>query len=247
MSPSLPRRRAVMDVHIRPLRREDISRVSEIERQAFPTLWPATPFKRELENRRAKYLVAMDTSSLPEAHREQEAVPAPPPDLASGGLLSRVLVGLRTRLTNGVPDPSVGPEAESIVGFLGLWFMADEAHITAVAVSESWRGRGVGELLIIGCLELAMARGSSVVSLEARVSNHVAQSLYLKYGFEKVGIRKAYYTDNREDATIMTTTPIRTEQYQARFRRLKECYMERYGELTIRLGEGEEAAVDPPK
>ena len=235
-----------MDVHIRPLRREDISRVSQIERQAFPTLWPATPFKRELENRRAKYLVAMDTNSLAETHHGREAVPALPPDPASGGLLGRVLDGLKARLTNGVPDPAAGPEAESIVGFLGLWFMADEAHITAVAVSESWRGRGVGELLIIGCLELAMARGSSVVSLEARVSNHVAQSLYLKYGFEKVGIRKAYYTDNREDATIMTTSPINTEQYQARFRRLKECYMERYGELTIRLGEGEGAAVDPP-
>ncbi len=231
-----------MDVHIRPLRREDISRVSQIERQAFPTLWPATPFKRELENRRAKYLVAMDTSYLPEANHDREAVPAPTPD----GLLGRVLEGLKARLNNGVPDPAAGPEAESIVGFLGLWFMADEAHITAVAVSESWRGKGVGELLIIGCLELAMARGSSVVSLEARVSNHVAQSLYLKYGFEKVGVRKAYYTDNREDATIMTTSPIKTEQYQARFRRLKECYMERYGEVTIHLGEGEGAAVDPP-
>ena len=231
-----------MDVQIRPLRREDISRVSQIERQAFPTLWPATPFKRELENRRAKYLVALDPGSVQDVHKDREdAVPAP---TTSGGLLGRVLGGLKARLTNGVPDSPAGPEDQSIVGFLGLWFMSDEAHITAVAVSESWRGRGVGELLIIGCLELAMARGASVVSLEARVSNHVAQSLYLKYGFEKVGVRKAYYTDNREDATIMTTRPIDTDEYQARFRQLKRSYLERYGEVTIRLGE--ETAVDPP-
>jgi ribosomal-protein-alanine N-acetyltransferase len=231
-----------MDVQIRPLRREDISRVTQIERQAFPTLWPATPFKRELENRRARYLVALDPRSVEEVRKDREDVlPAPS---ASGWLLGRFLGGLKACLANGTPGSLVGSENQSIVGFLGLWFMADEAHITSVAVSESWRGRGVGELLIIGCLELAMARSVPVVTLEARVSNHVAQSLYLKYGFEKVGIRKAYYTDNREDATIMTTKPIDTEEYQARFRELKQSYMERYGEVTIRLSE--ETAVDPP-
>jgi ribosomal-protein-alanine N-acetyltransferase len=231
-----------MDVQIRPLRREDISRVTQIERQAFPTLWPATPFKRELENRRARYLVALDPRSVEEVRKDREDVL--PASSASGWLLGRFLGGLKARLANGTPGSLVGSGDQSIVGFLGLWFMADEAHITSVAVSESWRGRGVGELLIIGCLELAMARSVPVVTLEARVSNHVAQSLYLKYGFEKVGIRKAYYTDNREDATIMTTKPIDTEEYQARFRELKQSYMERYGEVTIRLSE--ETAVDPP-
>ena len=161
--------------------------------------------------------MALDACSGEDVHDEPQAAPDPPE--ASSGLLQRVLGGLKARLSDGSipPDDSGG---QPIVGVPGLlWFMADEAHVTAVAVAESWRGKGVGELLIIGCIELAMASNASVVSLEARVSNHVAQSLYLKYGFEKVGIRKAYYTDNREDATIMTTQPINTEKYQARFRK----------------------------
>lgn len=231
-----------MDVQIRPLTSGDISRVAQIERQAFPTLWPPTPFKLELENRRARYLVAWDTRSFEEPPEDrQEAVQAPG---ASEGVLGRFLGGLKGHLPGGSGGAPASSEDRSIVGFLGLWFMADEAHITSVAVSESWRGKGVGELLIIGCVELAKASDASVVTLEARVSNHVAQTLYLKYGFEKVGLRKAYYTDNREDATIMTTRPINTPEYQARFRELKDAYLKRYGEVTIRLSEG--SAVDPP-
>ena len=230
-----------MDVQIRPLKPGDINRVAQIERQAFPTLWPATPFKRELENRRARYLVAWDPRSVEEVHESE--VDALPGRGAPGGLFRRFLSGFKAHLPDGNPGPLDSSADQSIVGFLGLWFMADEAHITSVAVSESWRGKGVGELLVIGCVELAMARDASVVSLEARVSNHVAQALYLKYGFEKVGLRKAYYTDNREDATIMTTRPINTQEYQARFTELKDAYLKRYGEVTIRLSEG--SAVDP--
>ena len=56
------------------------------------------------------------------------------------------------------------------------------------------------------------------MTLEARVSNFIAQRLYKKYSFKSVGIRKGYYSDNREDAVIMTTTPIDTEEYGRMFR-----------------------------
>ena len=76
------------------------------------------------------------------------------------------------------------------------------------------------------------------MTLEARVSNYVAQSLYQKYGFEKVGIRKGYYTDNREDAVIMTTQPINTLAYREKFRSLREAYQVGHGEIKIDLGGG---------
>ncbi|MCE2464199.1 MAG: ribosomal protein S18-alanine N-acetyltransferase, partial [Dehalococcoidia bacterium] len=123
----------------------------------------------------------------------------------------------------------------TLLGFVGLWFMSGEAHITGIAVEEASRGKGIGELLIIGSIELAMARDATVMSLEARVSNFVAQALYEKYGFLNVGIRKGYYTDNREDAVIMTTQPINDAAYRNKFNALKDAYRQRYGEIKMEL------------
>ena len=77
-----------------------------------------------------------------------------------------------------------------------------------------------------------MEYGYKVMNLEVRVSNFIAQRLYEKYDFESVGIRKAYYSDNREDAAIMTTCPIDTEEYQRLFEELQETYRKRRGDIT---------------
>jgi ribosomal-protein-alanine N-acetyltransferase len=100
-------------------------------------------------------------------------------------------------------------------------------------VREKLRGRGIGELLLIGSLGAAVEYGSRVMTLEARVSNFIAQNLYEKYGFKSVGIRKGYYSDNREDAVIMTTDSIHTEEYQDMFEGLREVYRSRWGEIRI--------------
>ena len=120
-----------------------------------------------------------------------------------------------------------------IAGYLGVWFQGNEAHITEIAVREKLRGQGIGELLLIGSLRAALEYGSSVVTLEARVSNFVAQRLYEKYGFKSSGLRKGYYADNREDAVIMTTSPIHTEAYGELFRELQEKYPARWREIQI--------------
>ena len=151
---------------------------------------------------------------------------------AAASLFGRLADRVRDRLASNKVPPDTD---HSILGFVGLWFMVGEAHITAIAVEEASRGRGMGELLLIGSIELAMSHGAKQVSLEARVSNHVAQSLYEKYGFQKVGIRKAYYTDNREDAAIMTTRPINTSTFQEKYQALLEVYRQRHGEIKIEL------------
>lgn len=109
----------------------------------------------------------------------------------------------------------------SIVGYGGFWMMMDEAHVCTLGVHPDWRERGVGELLLSEMIVAAARLGASHLTLEVRVSNLPAQRLYEKYGFAPVGVRKAYYSDNQEDALIMTTDTITTAAYQSRFNRLR--------------------------
>ena len=96
-----------------------------------------------------------------------------------------------------------------VIGFSGYWYILDEAHISTVAVHPRWRGRGIGEELLRAMLARALKQGAVEATLEVRVSNIVAQTLYRKYGFEDVGLRKNYYRDNGEDALLMTAKPLR--------------------------------------
>ncbi|MBN1135631.1 MAG: ribosomal protein S18-alanine N-acetyltransferase [Anaerolineae bacterium] len=92
-----------------------------------------------------------------------------------------------------------------VLGYAGLWLLVDEAHISTIAVHPRWRGRGLGELLLLSLLEQAARRGMQRATLEVRVSNEAAQGLYHKLGFETAGRQKRYYSDNNEDAFIMVT------------------------------------------
>jgi ribosomal-protein-alanine N-acetyltransferase len=86
--------------------------------------------------------------------------------------------------------------------------MVDEAHITTFAVDPAWRRQGVGETLLLALLDLALGRHAREATLEVRLSNLPARRLYEKYGFRPVGLRPRYYSDNGEDALIMTTEPL---------------------------------------
>lgn len=104
-------------------------------------------------------------------------------------------------------------ENEAIIGYCGLWVVLEDGHITNVAVLPEYRGRKLGEALMMQTLELAKALGAQRVSLEVRVTNVVAQGLYRKLGFQNGGIRKRYYTDNNEDALVMWVNVNETSDY----------------------------------
>jgi ribosomal-protein-alanine N-acetyltransferase len=169
----------------------DIQQVTAIEREAFPTNSPQASYRRELEeNRLARYIVAV-------------AQGAEPPNAPSAGRTpGGPLASLRRRLRR--TPPAQSPPTDVIAGFLGLWLMVDEAHIVTVAVREDHRRRGIGALLVARAIELAREAEAESVTLEVRVSNTGAQALYERFGFRRAGIRKRYYTDNGEDAIIMS-------------------------------------------
>lgn len=97
----------------------------------------------------------------------------------------------------------VAESGNRLVGFCGMWLIMDQCHITNIAISPEERGKKLGERLMKEAIEVAKANGAKTMTLEARVSNHVAQNLYRKLGFQNGGIRKRYYSDNLEDAIVM--------------------------------------------
>ena len=94
-------------------------------------------------------------------------------------------------------------EEKEVFGYCGMWLIADEAHITNIALLPQYRGKKLGEALLRKVIEVAKEKGAKSMTLEVRVTNYIAQSLYRKLGFQDGAIRKGYYTDNHEDALVM--------------------------------------------
>ena len=102
----------------------------------------------------------------------------------------------------------------NVVGLVGIWTALDQAHIVVIATHPNERRRGVGELLVLATIIEALKTRATSATLEVRKSNIVARSLYRKYGFSDVGIRRRYYQDNREDAIIMSTPSFSNLEYK---------------------------------
>jgi len=128
----------------------------------------------------------------------------------------------RTELTSNKLATYVVARLEDVViGFAGIWLMVDEAHVTTFAVDPAWRRRGVGERLLLELLDVSVARRAREATLEVRLSNVAARRLYEKYGFRPVGLRPRYYSDNGEDALIMTTEPLESPEMRERVAKLR--------------------------
>jgi ribosomal-protein-alanine N-acetyltransferase len=103
-----------------------------------------------------------------------------------------------------------------VVGYAGLLFTADEAHITTIAVDPTQHRRHIGTRLLLHQALVARQRRASHLTLEVRITNTPAQELYRRFGFLPEGIRKNYYAEIHEDAVVMWARDIDTEEYRAR-------------------------------
>ena len=222
---------------------DDIPQVAAIERVCFSMPWPVSAYKRELRTPESnRYIVVR---YLTPQQAKEVGLPLPTPSnlthLAHHELResngqavepahAQPASGL-ARLTSLLPWRKNGhaevEETEAhrrfpIVGYAGLWLMVDEGHVTTIGVHPDHRGKGAGELLFLGLVDIAAEMKAARVTLEVRVSNQPAQALYRKYGLEVAGVRKRYYSDNGEDAYIMWSEPVTAPHFQERIRRLRE-------------------------
>ena len=106
-------------------------------------------------------------------------------------------------------------EGSALVGYLVVSRYVDAWHVMNVAVTPAYRRRGIARLLLERLFEQTASDERRGYTLEVRVSNEGAIKLYQGLGFVARGVRRGYYTDNREDALIMWRDPVATEHAEA--------------------------------
>jgi ribosomal-protein-alanine N-acetyltransferase len=154
----------------------------------------------------------MTLADLPAVHAiEQASFDAPwPPEAYRNDLES-----------NRLAQYLVARVGDEVAAYGGMWLMVDEGHIITFAVHPAWRRQHIGEGLLLSFIDLAVDRGAHEATLEVRLSNLPARRLYEKFGFRPVGLRPRYYSDNGEDALIMTTDPLADPAMRERIARLR--------------------------
>ena len=157
----------------------------------------------------------MRLEDVPAVHEiEAQSFPTPWPDYAFRQELQ----------TNRLAHYLVVRSGRETVAYGGLWLMVDEAHITTFAVLPEWRRRGIGGRLMVGLMDVALVLNARVMTLEVRLSNRPARDLYARFGFKPVGVRPRYYSDNGEDALIMTTDVLSEPLMRQRIDQMRQRY-----------------------
>ena len=118
-----------------------------------------------------------------------------------------------------------------LVGFVGMMWVADEAHITNLGVSKRAWGKGIASRLLLDALGHASDGGIKDCTLEVRAGNLRAQRLYFRFGFVAVGVRRAYYHNNDEDAIIMWAYDLASDRERNRRAGIASA-------LEVRKGDG---------
>lgn len=111
-----------------------------------------------------------------------------------------------------------------MAGFAGLMLVAEDAHVTTLAVRPDIRRDGLGTRLMLQLIAAGLERGARNLTLEVRATNAGAQRLYNRFGLVAVGVRKHYYRD--DDAVIMWATDIDQPDYADRLQEIRSALEE---------------------
>lgn len=160
---------------LRYMTSRDIPDVVEIDRQSFDMPWSARSYAFEIGESTYSHMVVLESRTEPERF------------------------GVSRLWRRGARN---GP-LSSLVAYGGLWFIGGEAHISTIASAPLYRGRGWGEVVLAAMVRRSITLRATHIVLEVRISNVVAQRLYVKYGFQTVGVKPNYYSNNSEDAYDM--------------------------------------------
>jgi len=165
-----------------------VAMVSEIDELSFDPPWPKTSYNFEINQSTISHMVVLE-QTIPTEHDNRQ------PKVGWRGFIDGLFSRNNHTSTN-----------RTVIGYGGLWKIADEAHISTIAIHPDHRGHSYGEILLAGMCGKAIAMNADYMVLEVRVSNRVAQELYLKYGFTEFEVKKNYYRSNNEDAYDMRLT-----------------------------------------
>ena len=240
---------AVFEVHapiaIRPLTAADVRQARRLERAAYGSSSPRTPFERELRNGLASYLVAVAVAhgdavgSVGPADGAREAVGSVAQSDAgacvtpaygegssgeSGVGPSKGLIGWLRRLF------APAEEGPPVLGFAGVWYTHEQLHLVTIAVDPEQQGRGIGQALVLAVCDLAIEAGLDSIALEVRDSNARALRLYEHFGFRRGGRLRAYYSDNGEDAVVMLLDGLAAREEPAALARARASHAQRHGD-----------------
>jgi [ribosomal protein S18]-alanine N-acetyltransferase len=125
---------------------------------------------------------------------------------------------LAQRATRRYTVATLGSE---VIGYAGLMLVADEGHVNTLTVDGSWQHKGIGSLLLLDLSRAAIAAGARHLTLEVREHNETAKSLYMRFGFAPVGIRRNYYAETNEDAIVMWARDADAAPYGERLDRIE--------------------------
>lgn len=186
-----------MRMLLRDMQLSDLDQVTHIERASFPIPWSTLAYVYEIRQNPLMFMGVVEAVDEPADPLPRQA-------------FDRLQILKRTFRRK--PQP-----ANRIVAYGGLWVKHGEAHISTIASHQDYRGRGLGELMLVALLARGIHAGASFSALEVRLSNTVAQRLYRKYGYTESDVLPRYYHDNAEDAYLMKV-PALDDAYLEMFR-----------------------------
>ncbi|MBL8144740.1 MAG: GNAT family N-acetyltransferase [Anaerolineae bacterium] len=179
----------MLSLSLRYMTARDIPDVVEIDRQSFDMPWSARSYAFEVGESNYSHMMVLETRTEPERNRFSRLWPR--------GGQDNVTIALGA--------------------YGGLWFIGGEAHISTIASNPLQRGRGWGEVAFAAMIRRSLTLRATHIVLEVRVGNTIAQKLYVKYGFETVGVKPHYYSNNAEDAYDMRLELESNPAYAGRF------------------------------
>ena len=112
-------------------------------------------------------------------------------------------------------------EEKKCIGYMGIWKILNEAHITTLSVHPEYQNKKIAHKLLLASIDECYKEKIKFITLEVRVSNVKAIHLYEKFGFKSMGVRKKYYQDNNEDALIMWSNNIFDKDYKELYAKIK--------------------------
>ncbi|CAA9578927.1 Ribosomal-protein-S18p-alanine acetyltransferase [uncultured Synechococcales cyanobacterium] len=175
---------ALIPLQLKPLEAQLLAAALEIDFQCFGGLWTLDGYQRELNSPNSQLIGLTQPATIFPGAAKQ-----------SQPLKQRLL-------------------AEELLGFGCLWSILSEAHITILAVRPNYQRQGLGQALLQALLATAWQQKLEWATLEVRVSNQPALSLYHKFGFQEVGRRRRYYPDTGEDAVILWHSGIQNPTFE---------------------------------